>query len=455
MTNRKNTTKKNTNRPAMIEALEGRALMAAAPMSAIELAVQGGTQVRVNGTAAADQINVSVSGSLLKITATGYSKTFDVDGVKSIEVNGGSGNDQIIVADSVTIDTYLYGGLGNDTITGGAGDDHLYGDAGNDVVNGGAGDDVIVTIGGGNRDSMTGAVGRDSFWTDRSEMITDVSGEELLGGSVHRVATFGTTTTKIGKKTKIEKVSMELIGGNFADPKLTAGATGYRNFAGNPLFSDDGPTADDVAQGYLGDCYFLATLSSIASTDPNVIRERIVDLGDGTYAVMLKRNGAETYVRVDADLAVNRLSLAYADLGAQGSTWVALMEKAFAMVRTTAKSYAGIEAGWMSEACGYLGVTSASVYTAGSAAALMTQLSSQLAAGKAVTYATDANLGDAAILVGSHAYEVVAVTDETLTLRNPWAIDGYETRDGLDDGYVTVTAYEAYVYFGGATFANV
>jgi hypothetical protein len=424
-------TTKTNNRTATIEALEGRTLMAATLMTAIE-----GTQVRVTGTATNDEINVSLSDSTLTVTAAGFSKTFAADGVKSIKVMGGAGNDLINVDASVTIDTFLFGGLGNDTI------------------NGGAGDDVIVTIGGGTRDSMSGGAGRDNFWTDRAETIKDLTTDEQAGGTVHRVSSFGTTTAKVGNKTKVTKVSMELTGGNFADPKLAAGATGYRNFAGNPLFADNGPTSDDVAQGYLGDCYFLATLSSIASVDPTVIRERIVDLGDGTYAVQLKKNGAETFVRVDADLAVNRSSLAYADLGAQNSTWVALMEKAFAMVRTTAQSYAGIEAGWMSEACSYMGVTSASIYTAASASNLLNTLAGQLAAGKAVTYATT-TLDDDAILVGNHAYEVVAATGTSVTLRNPWAIDGYTTRDGLNDGYVTITATEAYAYFGGATFANV
>ena len=71
------------------------------------------------------------------------------------------------------------------------------------------------------------------------------------------------------------------------DPKVTSGATGYKNFASpaHPLFGDGGPIADDVAQGDVGDCFFLATLASVAKVDPNLIRQSVVDLGDGTYAV--------------------------------------------------------------------------------------------------------------------------------------------------------------------------
>ena len=92
---------------------------------------------------------------------------------------------------------------------------------------------------------------------------------------------------------------------NFSDPS-TDGAYTYHSFASNPLFSDAGPRPDDVIQGDVGDCYFLSVLSSVAKVDPMLIKQSIVDLGDGTFAVQFTRDEKQIFIRVDADLATTR-----------------------------------------------------------------------------------------------------------------------------------------------------
>src|SRR5205085_4339148 len=98
----------------------------------------------------------------------------------------------------------------------------------------------------------------------------------------------------------------------------------------HPLFASDGPKEDDIRQGKVGDCYFLSVLSSVAKIDPWRVRQSVLDLGDGTYAVQFNRDGRKVFIRVDADLPTwADGSLAYAHLGSQGSLWVAILEKAF------------------------------------------------------------------------------------------------------------------------------
>ncbi|AKV66558.1 hypothetical protein [Microcystis panniformis] len=58
----------------------------------------------------------------------------------------------------------LYGGDGNDTISGGAGNDNLYGEEGNDVLNGDLGNDKL--FGGNGNDSLNGGSGDDLIYTD-------------------------------------------------------------------------------------------------------------------------------------------------------------------------------------------------------------------------------------------------------------------------------------------------
>ena len=67
---------------------------------------------------------------------------------------------------------------------------------------------------------------------------------------------------------------------------------------------------------------------------------------------------------------------------------------------------------------------------------------------------------DGAPLLASHAYTVDGINVDatgnpiTLRLRNPWGVDGAEN-DGNNDGYVTVTAQQAYDSMLGVVSATV
>ncbi|HVT88351.1 MAG TPA: C2 family cysteine protease [Tepidisphaeraceae bacterium] len=415
-----------------LESLESRTLMAAVPLNVVSL----GTQLKIIGTAGNDQISIKYSGSNLLITNTGGWSTTVAGTFKTIVVDGGAGNDAIGLDATITQNAVLYGSAGNDTLVGGSGNDRIYGGDGTDSSNGGAGNDVIVSIGGTGLDKCIGGAGTDSFWADTTDTITDAVAAETAVGAVHRVNNF------------MFNVSKELLGQSIGDSKTTSSSYVYHRFANNPLFSDAGPSPDDVHQGAVGDCYFLSVLSSVAKTDPQLIRQSVVDLGDGTYAVQFTQGTTKTFVRVDADLpAYSWGGLAYAGVGAQSSMWVAIMEKAFTVFRYSAGTYASISSGWMSEVYADLGKTSFNAYTSTSAAWLMQTVQTALAGGKSVTFAVS-KAPSGAPLIGSHAYMVQSVVFDSkgkvsgLRLRNPWGIDG-AGNDGLNDGYVTITAAQA------------
>ena len=70
-----------------------------------------------------------------------------------------------------------------------------------------------------------------------------------------------------------------------------------------------GVKVTDVYQGKIADCYFVAALAATAGKHPSLIKEGIVDNGDGTYKVRFfqKENYyatdyKETWVTVDGDL---------------------------------------------------------------------------------------------------------------------------------------------------------
>jgi hypothetical protein len=108
-----------------------------------------------------------------------------------------------------------------------------------------------------------------------------------------------------------------------------------KNFAGNPLFGGNGIQATDVRAGGVEDENLLAALRAIAFKKPISIRNAVVDLGDGTFAVrIVAADGAHRFYRVDADLPVKTDGTPYyAGLGNGGALWVAVVEKSLALHR--------------------------------------------------------------------------------------------------------------------------
>ena len=146
-----------------------------------------------------------------------------------------------------------------------------------------------------------------------------------------------------------------------ADPVTTDAGYVYKSFAGDPLFAPSGPSANDVSQGELGDCYLLSVLSSVAKTDSALIRQTVVPNANGTYTVSFAgKTGGRTAVTVDGELpTLPDGRPAYAQLGADNSLWVSLYEKAYAdFVNPKADRYATISGGWMGDAFTALGLKS-------------------------------------------------------------------------------------------------
>lgn len=437
-----------------IALLEARQLFAAAPLGVSEVSYNGGTQLRITGTADADVITLLRNTKGLHIS-NGNEWTLKKTGkYNSIRIDAAAGNDKVSIDATVKETLVIYGGDGHDTILASSGNDQIFGGKGNDSINSGAGDDVIVALGGDLKDKVFGGAGLDSFWLDAAptETAGDADATEKAAGAVHYIGNFKSYTVN-GRKISPTK---ELDGQRIADPKLSESNFVYSRFDNLPLFASSGPGADDIKQGQIGDCYFLSTLSAIAKTSPQTIRQSIVDLGDGTYAVQFANgNGTSTAVRLDNDLATfssDTTSLAYADFGKQKCVWVAVMEKAFAYFRTGAATYASLNSGWMSEGFAALGKSATTLwkdYNLETATELIDNITLLIKQGKAITLAIDKVPSGAAgaNLVGSHAYTVDGVVTnsnggKSIRLRNPWGTDGAK-----QDGYVLVSAASCFAAF--------
>lgn len=442
-----------------MQPLEQRQLFAAAAAASLVTTASAlGNVLTINGTNSNDSINVTNTSAGLKISnGTGWS-TLYTGSIATIRINGKAGNDRLSIDANIGIGTMLSGGSGIDTLVGGSGNDSLYGGDGRDYLYGFAGKDTIVSLGDGSVDRLYGGTGFDGFWGDTGadELIIDATADELAGGAIHRVGsflsgTFGSVTLNAPKN---------LYGQNLADPALTSDATGYGNFSDRPLFAKSGPTADDIYQGSLGDCYLLASLGSIAKTRAQSIRQSVVELGDGTFAVQFDSGGTKSFVRVDGDLPVSGSYLAYADFGRQQSLWPAIIEKAYAFFRYNLGSYESLSGGFMSDVYRHMGFANpTSLFSASDANALLQKLSTDLASGKAVTLGTKTDVGSLPVM-GGHAYMVDAVLTDSaghftgLRLRNPWGTDDTPGH-GPNDGYIVLTAAQAYQAFWFACATNV
>ncbi len=454
--------------PSFLERLEPRCLPAGtSPVELITSSVDSGT-LHIKGTSLADYVTVTldeiqVSGSTswrVNVSARNSNAMSNVlrTGVKSIVFEGFNGSDAF--TNNTSLPAVAYGGSGNDVLTGGGGVDTQYGGYGNDSLRGNAGSDTLVDVGGGHADNLQGGTGPDSFWCDSESTETTDATLPEAAGSVHRIGSFMSYryvfTSGSATSTTVYSVGRDPDGADLADPKIESNdiTASYASFSDKPLFADAGPTADDIDQGALGDCWLLAALSSIADVSANTIRQAVVGLGDGTYAVQLfEASGAKTYVRVDAEFpAKSSGAPVYAGLGADDSIWAAVVEKAWAFWRNNDSDYGSLHAGLAEEAFDAHGSSSIrldidSAYRASNTASdLLSYVAGELAAGDAVVIGT-INSG-ATTLVGAHEYMVdsVDLAAGTVTLRNPWShnlidTDGDGVADsGTSSAYVTVVA---------------
>jgi hypothetical protein len=102
-------------------------------------------QILVNGDGGA----VSIDGGQATVANT-----------TEILVSGGNGDDTISLGNAALPPAQLFGGNGNDVLTGGSAADQLFGVNGNDTLNGGDGDDILD--GGAGDDTVVGDKGTDT-----------------------------------------------------------------------------------------------------------------------------------------------------------------------------------------------------------------------------------------------------------------------------------------------------
>ena len=257
--------------------------------------------------------------------------------------------------------------------------------------------------------------------------------KKYLGETLGNLAT-GNTNSKLQNLVNKWFLGMDLpYAGDFA----YAGANG--TLFGNTI------SYTNERQGYLGDCYFLAAMGSIADSSQTAIRNMIIDNGDDTWTVRFYYYSSVT-ANYEADyVTVNRELPIYSDdygthFAFQGNgwlynnsnnvLWLALLEKAYAQWNETgwtgqevvSNSYYAIVGGSMAnvyeQALGRNDIDSLYVIDETKQTFL-----NAIANGRAVTIGTKSSVDSGTKLETGHAYNVIAYNGSTFTLYNPWGSD--------------------------------
>ncbi|QEG21587.1 CAP domain-containing protein [Mariniblastus fucicola] len=209
----------------------------------------------IAGDSGANVGQVSVSGDNVVAQIDGQSYSGASDDVTDIIFIGYDGNDTF--TNLSDLDSSMYGHLGNDTLTGGGGDDNLVGGAGNDTIQGLDGDDRIVGADG--NDTLEGGDGEDRiFGTAGTNTIYGGAGDDTIYGSEDADEIYGDAGADkiyaLGGDDILYTGTGGVEGGSFDEGDLAMGHGGDDEFYGstglNIFYGGDG---DDIMVGGSGE----------------------------------------------------------------------------------------------------------------------------------------------------------------------------------------------------------
>ncbi|MEM1225563.1 MAG: calcium-binding protein [Planctomycetota bacterium] len=277
-----------------LESLENRRVLAS-----VSLADDGVLTIEGDDDANRIAVWTSRDRQTLRVSVDGRLADFRNDRVELIEVNAGSGNDQVRLSRNVLQASRLngqagndrlqggsgpnlmQGGAGDDLITGGARADILFGGMGRDRIRGGRGDDYL--IGGSDHDALSGGRGNDWVFGDATDSYPDGAvdpvayalefansnrgRDQIVGGPGNDVLLGGNGDDVI----QGQQGNDILVGGTGSD--RLSGGDGDDAILGDQRFADESDASDGPP--VLSSSPFLAALRS--GSAPEIETEVPVD----------------------------------------------------------------------------------------------------------------------------------------------------------------------------------
>jgi hypothetical protein len=248
------------------------------------------------------------------------------------------------------------------------------------------------------------------------------------------------TLRRIARFTDELQPSFADVGGDDArdDPDSPVADASWGTFPQQPFIpgEDDGGAPvhpNDVAQGALGDCWFMASVMAIAQQHPELIEQMIRRNANGSYTVTFRDDdGDPIEITVSDDLPVNpdgdpifAHEPTEGDMsGDAREVWPMILEKAFALYKG---NYDDIESDWPETALDPLTGIDTEVHDTEDVS--LSELADVHESGGAALVSShdeeDTPLYEDGTLVTNHVYNVSDVDEEagTVTLQNPWGYD--------------------------------
>jgi hypothetical protein len=215
---------------------------------------------------------------------------------------------------------------------------------------------------------------------------------------------------------------------------------------------------EDVQQGNLNDCFFLSALAALAKQRPESIPKMIKDNNNGTYTVKFPGAVMEVTVSKPTEEELQK----YSHNGENGSTWAAVLEKAYAKymdklipVNTGGERSKIDKGGLLSMGIGTVTGHFSIPYVLDLTPdfILKWQLKSALNSGKVVTASTFLAGNSDKNISKNHVFSVLSYDpqSETVRVRNPWGANedakGIKFPDDKNDGTFSLTLAEFRKYF--------
>jgi hypothetical protein len=365
----------------------------------------------------------------------------------------------------------LYGGAGNDTVSGGALADMLYGEADSDTLYGGSDDDHLD--GGLGADYLWGGWANDRLFggADVDELFGEEGHDALYGG-----AAFDWLYGNDGD---------DFLDGQ-ADDAYYSGGKGLDTAANQPVIGGVGP--GDIFQQGSQSCWFLAGLGAMtnlgATNNGADISSYMTYKGEGVFNVRIYNfkkkvwttqavnfEGGRSTHNGDAQV-ISRGDTNASNDACEGEFWATVihrgMVKYYKADYTTATGVANANFGF---GAGRGGNAKNGLLLLGNTTATEEAQSTQnpfnlafLARMRTLLNRTNPiqpmivgtrPSPPSTKLVSAHSYQIVSIdASGNVVLRNPWGVDGGTGGDGVNDGQVTVTAAEFAANFNQVAYTS-
>jgi uncharacterized protein (TIGR03118 family) len=193
-----------------------------------------GTTLNIVGSPGNDNVHVNLNkaGQVVVMSSGQNIGTFDRTAIATIEFNGLGGDDTFAVSHKITSTVIADGGAGNNTLSGGGGDNILIGGIGRNTLNGGLGQNILIggdgkaTINAGSSDDILIA-GSTAYDNNPTQLLQLLSAWSVNDSYTNRIATI-----RAGSAT-VPKLDMTTVTTNSLKDHLNGG-DGLDWFWGGP-----------------------------------------------------------------------------------------------------------------------------------------------------------------------------------------------------------------------------